>query len=85
MCSQTMMSSVETLQGFKVTKAFFFLSPAAPVELCIRGWEGSSSQAHRRRSLMGGGEDVKRKINAQTEKKCRSRSLYVSVRHTHVY
>lgn len=28
MCSQTMMSSVETLQGFKVTKAFF--PPLAP-------------------------------------------------------
>lgn len=59
MCSQTMMSSVETLQGFKVTKAFF--PPTGSVELCIRGLEESCSQAHRGRSPSVRGENTLKK------------------------
>lgn len=45
MCSQTMMSSTETLQGFKVTKAFSGFP-------CERAAPQHTAERHRGRRLM---------------------------------
>lgn len=66
MCSQTMMSSVETLQGFKVTKAFFFFSSGSSGTL--HQGLGREQQPGTPETFTDGGEDGCEKKN-----KCRDR------------